>query len=78
MPRWIAHVTARYLDVTISDIEGRILNLNLSTEYSFTKHVGVGAALALFEVSVRRNGVVFYNTMTYEYSGLQAYLAFTY
>ena len=78
MPQWIAHATARYLDVTISDIDGRILNLNLSTEYYFTKHVGAGAALSLFNVSVRHNGVVFYNTLTYEYSGLQAYLAFKY
>jgi len=78
MPQWIAHATARYLDVTISDIDGRILNLNLSTEYFFTEHVGAGAALVLFDVSVRHNGVVFYNTLTYEYSGLQAYLAFKY
>lgn len=77
-PQWSVYATARYLDVTISDIDGRILNLNLSTEYYFTKHVGAGAALVLFDVSVRYNGVVFYNTLTYEYSGLQAYLAFKY
>lgn len=77
-PQWIATASARYLDVTISDIDGRILNLNLSTEYYFTKHVGAGVSLALFDVSVRHNGVVFYNTLTYEYSGLQAYLAFKY
>ena len=77
-PQWSATAAARYLDVTISDIDGRILNLNLSTEYYFTEHVGAGAALALFEVSVRHNGVVFYNMLTYEYSGLQAYLAFKY
>jgi hypothetical protein len=77
-PQWSATAAARYLDVTISDIDGRILNLNLSTEYYFTKHVGAGVALALFDVSVRHNGVVFYNTLTYEYSGLQAYLAFKY
>jgi hypothetical protein len=77
-PQWIAYATARYLDVTISDIDGRILNLGLSTEYYFTKHVGAGVALASFDVSVRHNGVVFYNTLTYEYSGLQAYLAFKY
>lgn len=76
--QWKAHATARYLDVTISDIEGRILNLNLSTEYYFTKHFGAGVALALFSVSVRHNGVVFFNTLTYEYSGLQAYLALKY
>jgi hypothetical protein len=77
-PQWSATAAARYLDVTISDIDGRILNLFLSTEYYFTKHVGAGVALALFDVSVRHNGVVFYNTLTYEYSGLQAYLAFKY
>jgi len=77
-PQWTAYAAARYLDVTISDIDGRILNLNLSTEYYFTKHVGAGVALALFDVSVRHNGVVFYNTLTYEYSGLQAYLALKY
>lgn len=77
-PKWKTHATARYLDVTISGIEGRILNLNFSTEYYFTKHVGAGVALALFDVSVRHNGVVFFNTLTYEYSGLQAYLALKY
>lgn len=77
-PKWKTHATARYLDVTISDIEGRILNLNLATEYYFTKHIGAGVALALFDVSVRYNGVVFFNTLTYEYSGLQAYMAFKY
>lgn len=77
-PQWIASATARYLDVTISDIEGRILNLNLSTEYYFTKHVGAGLSVVMFDVSVRHNGVVFFNTLTYEYSGLQAYLALKY
>lgn len=77
-PQWITHAKARYLDVTISDFEGRILSLNLSTEWYFTKHVGAGVALAMFDVSVRHNGVVFYNTLTYEYSGLQAYLALRY
>jgi hypothetical protein len=77
-PQWKVHATARYLDVTISDIDGRVLNLNLSTEYYFSKHIGAGLALALFDVSVRQNGVVFINTLTYEYSGLQAYVAMRY
>ena len=77
-PKWKAHATARYLDVVISDIDGRILNLNLSTEYYFTRHVGAGVALTSFDVSVRQNGVVFLNTLTYEYAGLQAYLTLKY
>ena len=77
-PKWKAHGTARYLDVVISDIDGRILNLNLSTEYYFTRHVGAGVGLTSFDVSVRQNGVVFLNTLTYEYVGLQAYLTLKY
>lgn len=77
-PQWKVHATARYLDVTISDIDGRVLNLNMSTEYYFSKHFGAGLALVLFDVSVRQNGVVFINTLTYEYSGLQAYVAMRY
>lgn len=77
-PKWNAHATARYLDVTINNIEGRIMNLNLSTEYYFTKHMGAGAGLTAFDISVRQNGVVLLNSLTYEYSGLQAYLTFKY
>jgi hypothetical protein len=76
--RWRAHATARYLDVTISDIDGRVLNMNLSTEYYFNRYFGAGVALAMFDVSVRQNGVVFINTLTYEYTGLQAYVAMRY
>ena len=77
-PRWLAHAYARYLDVTISDIEGRILSLNLKTEYFFTDHVALGAGYAVFDLSVRHNGVVFYNELKYSYTGLQAYLALKY
>jgi hypothetical protein len=77
-PQWIAHAYARYLDVTISDIEGRILSFNLKTEYYFTDHVALGAAYTVFDLSVRHNGVVFFNSLSYEYSGLQAYLALKY
>jgi hypothetical protein len=77
-PKWQANATARYLDVTVGDIDGRVLNLNMSTEYYFGKHFGAGASLVLFDVSVRQNGVVFINTLTYEYSGLQAYVTMRY
>ncbi len=77
-PRWKAHATARYLDVVINDIDGRIMNLFLSTEYYFTKHVGAGAALTAFDVSVRQNGVVLTNSLAYEYNALGAYVTFKY
>lgn len=77
-PKWKAHATARYLDVAINDIDGRIMNLNLSTEYYFSKHMGAGAALTAFDVSVRQNGVVLVNSLTYEYNALGAYVTFKY
>ncbi len=77
-PRWLAHAYARYLDVTINDIEGSILSLNLKTEYYFTDHVGLGALYTAFDVSVRQDGVVLTNTLQYSYEGLAAYLVFRY
>ncbi len=76
--QWQARASARYLDVTIGDIEGRILNLTLSTEYYFNNHLGLGAALTSFDVSVRYSGVVFINSLTYQYNAVQAYLVLKY
>ena len=76
--QWHARASARYLDVTIGDIEGRILNLTLSTEYYFNNHLGLGAALTSFDVSVQQNGVVFINALTYQYNAVQAYLVLKY
>jgi len=77
-PQWLAHAYARYLDVTINDIDGRILSLIVKTEYFFTEHVALGASYASFDVSVRQDGVVLINTLQYGYSGLQAYIALKY
>lgn len=77
-PRWLAHAYVRYLDVTINDIEGRILSLNLKTEYYFTDHVALGALFAAFDLSVEQSGVVSYNSLKYSYEGLAAYLTFKY
>jgi len=76
--KWRVRAGARFFDVTISNIDGYIFSTNLGTEYYFTKHVGLGAALAWFDLSVKYNGVVFINTLEYEYVGLQAYLSFKY
>ncbi len=76
--QWRARASARYLDVTIGDIEGRILNLNLVAEYYFNNHLGLGASLTTFDVSVRQSGVVFINALTYQYNAVQAYLVLKY
>jgi hypothetical protein len=75
---WRVNAAARFFDVTINDIEGYLAASSLGTEYYFTEHVGLGASLAWFDLRVRHNGVVFFNTFSYEYVGIQAYLAFKY
>jgi hypothetical protein len=75
---WRLVAGARFFDVTISDIDGYIFSSNLGAEYYFTRHFGLGAKLAVFNLSVKHNGVVFTNTITYEYSGAQLYLTYKY
>ena len=76
--QWHARASARYLGVTIGDIEGRILNLNLSTKYDFNNHLGLCAGLTSFDVSVQQNGVVFINALSYQYNAVQLYLVLKY
>lgn len=73
-PQWRAKVSARYFDIIIGDIEGRILSLTLGTEYYFTEHLGLGVSFTSFDLSVRQSGVVFINSLQYQYDGLQAFV----
>ncbi len=75
---WRVKAQARIFDVTISDIDGYVFSADLATEYYFTQHFGLGLAVATFNLSVRHNGVVFINTLAYEYAGVQAYMALKY
>ena len=75
---WRLMAGARFFDVTISNIDGYIFSSSLRTEYYFTRHFGLGASLAAFDLSVKYNGVVFINTLGYEYSGAQLYLTWKY
>ena len=54
---------ARYLDVEINNIQGRILSLALRADYYFTKHLGAGLSLATFDLDVRQEGIVFNNEL---------------
>lgn len=76
--QWRLKAAARVFDVTINNIDGYIFSSNLGAEYYFTKHVGLGSSLGWFDLSVRHNGVVFANTVAYEYTGLQVYLSLKY
>lgn len=77
-PKWLIHAYARYFDITVSDVYGRVVSLSLKTEYFFTDHFALGAALTTFGVDVEHSGVIFFNTLNYEYQGLQAYIVMRY
>jgi hypothetical protein len=76
--KWRVKAQARVFDVTISDIDGYIFSANLGAEYYFTQHFGLGSSIGAFNLSVQHNGVVFINTLAYEYSGLQLYMVLKY
>jgi hypothetical protein len=76
--KWRLRAGARFFDVTISNIDGYIFSSDLGAEYYFTRHFGLGTSIAVFNLSVRHNGVVFINTVSYEYSGAQLYLTYKY
>jgi hypothetical protein len=75
---WRVRAQARFLDVTISGIDGYIFSANLGAEYYFTQHFGLGTQVGAFNLSVKHNGVVFINTLSYEYSGIQLYMTLKY
>lgn len=75
---WRVRASARFLDVTISGIDGYIFSANLGAEYFFTQHFGLGTQVGAFNLSVKHNGVVFINTLSYEYSGMQLYMTLKY
>lgn len=70
--------SARYLDVEINNIQGRILSLAVRSDYYFTKHFGVGLSLATFDLNVRQEGIVFNNELSWNYTGAQLFLAYRY
>lgn len=75
---WRVEAQARVFDITINDIDGYIFSANLGAEYYFTQHFGLGTSLGVFNLSVQHNGVVFINTLSYEYSGIQLYMTLKY
>jgi hypothetical protein len=70
------HVSARYLEVEINDIAGRLISLSGRGEYYFTRHIGAGLAIDYFDLDAVAEGIVFDNQVGIEHLGARAYLAF--
>ena len=76
--RWIIRGSARYFSITINDIDGYLLNINLAAEYSFNKHFGAGISTSLFDVRVDHRGVITNNSLNYKYSGALGFIVIKY
>jgi hypothetical protein len=72
------HGSARYLDVEINDISGRVLTLGFRADYYFNRHLGVGLSLTSFDLNVEQQGIVFINELSWKSQGAQIYLALRY
>jgi hypothetical protein len=73
-PGWRIHGGARYMEVSIDNISGRIISAGVGTNYYFTKHFGVGISMSTFDLKVDRSGVVFRNSLAWSHQGGQIYL----
>jgi hypothetical protein len=76
--RWILRGSARYFAITINDIDGYLLNINLAAEYLFNKHFGAGVSASLFDVRVDHRGIVTYNSLNYRYNGALGFIIIKY
>ena len=76
--RWILRGSALYFAITINDIDGYLLNINLAAEYSFNKHFGAGVSASLFDVRVDHRGVITNNSLNYRYNGALGFFVIKY
>ena len=76
--RWILRGTARYFAITINDIDGYLLNVNVAAEYLFNKHLGAGISASSFDVRVDHRGIVTQNTLNYKYNGVLGFIFIKY
>ena len=76
--RWILRGSARYFAITINDIDGYLLNVNVVAEYQFNKHFGAGLSASSFDVRVDHYGIVTQNTLNYKYNGALGFIVIKY
>ena len=76
--RWILRGSARYFAITINNIDGYLLNINLAAEYLFNKHFGAGVSASSFDVRVDHDGIITQNTLNYRYNGVLGFIVIKY
>lgn len=73
MKRLIFRARVDFLDVSIGDLEGRLLDTKMSLDWYFNKNIGIGFATAGTTLDVQDTGDDPFSA-NYRYSGLQFYV----
>jgi hypothetical protein len=63
----------QYVNLSVSGYEGRFTDIQLTADWFFTRHFGIGGGLAASDISVRYNGDDPYR-IDYSYSGVLFHL----
>ena len=77
-PSWRVNGALRYLSVTISEYDGEVFNALVSTDYYFTKSLGVGLSLNSFSLEVDVESIILNGALKWAYNGAQLYVVYKY
>ena len=72
-PNWILRMHAGFLNLNVGDFEGRYLITNVSIDWIFTKHFGLGAGLSRSDVDFKNKGGDHPYTVQYRLGGPSLY-----
>jgi hypothetical protein len=73
--KWILRMNAGFLDLNISDIEGRYLTTSVTVDYIITKHFGLGGGFVRQNVDVSNLGADNPYTIEYRVGGPTLYFS---
>ena len=72
-PKWLAIVKGGYFQLSVADIDGKLLNLGAKLEYQFTRTFGLGVGYDSFRIDVTADDGELRSDIVYKYHGVQAY-----
>jgi hypothetical protein len=76
-PRWILRASAGFLDLDIGDYSGRYIETQITIDYFFSEHFGVGGGLSGSDIKVTYSGEDPFR-FDYRFSGFVFYFSVAY
>jgi len=73
-PNWILRLSASFLNLNVSDYEGKLTQTRATVDWYFARHVGIGAGLASSNLKFTKSGDDPWS-VDYRYSGFLFYVS---